>query len=112
MRVGRAEHRGSVPLLLREAMMGQPFVGGGRLFMVLFIPGEITKHLLAPLTSPSSPAAGFILLKCAGQIRGPQESPRSCLRQSLTPEWVLGGKHPVTPLQTPPRAPQQPQQCC
>lgn len=68
--------------------MGQPFMGVGRHPGVLFVPGMVTKHLLAPLTSCQSPTAAFILVKWTEQIKDPQEPPRSCLRHSLSPERV------------------------
>lgn len=66
---------------------------------MLFIPGEIKKHLSTPLTRPQSPAEAFILVKCTEQIKGPQESPRSWLRCLLSSVCIFGGKQPVPPSQ-------------
>lgn len=88
--------------------MGQPFWGGGQALWALLVPRETTKRLLTPLRSP---AAAFIPVGCTGQIKGPQESPRSRLRRRLSPEWGSGGQTPRPSLAGTPRAPQQQPQC-
>jgi len=103
---GRAPWLSAAPAAGRDD--GAACVGGGRHLWVLFVPKELTKRRLAPPTNPQRPAAAF---KCAGQIKGPQESPRSWLRRSLSPDCILGAKHPVPPSQGPPeprRSPSSP----
>lgn len=44
--------------------MKLPFVGADRHSWVLFVPGELTKRLLVPLTSPQNPIVAFFSIKC------------------------------------------------
>lgn len=83
--------------------MGQPFIGGDRHPWVLFVLREIIKHLLAPPTSPQCPAAAFILVKCTGQIKGPQEFPRELAERLSVSRVHFGGANtPSFPHRDPP----------
>lgn len=67
MRVRRAEHCVSVPLLLWGGTMCQPFVREDRHPWVLFVPGEVTEqvteHPLTPPTRPQKPTAALFPVK-------------------------------------------------